>query len=212
MAKTKGYYDIDFDVEEILSREGTPEEIFYMQDVRQRKFYINQDIEPIAVADAVRHILQINREDDGIPVEERKPVKLYLASNGGQVDPGFMLIDTILTSITPVYTINLGYWYSMGFLIGLAGHKRFSMPNAKFLLHDGANFIYNSGAKAQDQMNFNKHVEDRTRAYVLGRTKITPEEYDGNLRVEWYMFAEEAQEKGVVDCIIGRDCPVTEVV
>ena len=117
-----------------------------------------------------------------------------------------------MNSKTPVYTINLGYQYSMGFLIGLAGHKRYATRNAKFLMHDGSNFVYNSGAKAQDQMEFHKKVEGRIKQYVLSRSKVTEEEYDSKLRVEWYLFADEAKEKGFVDYILGEDCDINEII
>lgn len=214
MRKDKGYYDIEMDVEAVLSGGGMIESLFYLNDLKQRKLYINSDIDQISIADVVRHILQINSDDEhaGIKPEDRKPILLYLISNGGEVDSGFELIDVIQTSRTPVYTINLGYQYSMGFLIGLAGHKRFATPNAKYLMHDGSNFIYNSGAKAQDQMEFNKKVEERVKRYILSRSNLSEEEYDSKLRVEWYLFADEAKEKGFVDYIIGRDCTINEIV
>ena len=143
---------------------------------------------------------------------DRKPILLYVVSEGGDVDSGFELIDTIQCSKTPVYTINLGYQYSMGFLIGLAGHKRYAMKNAKFLMHDGSNFVYNSGAKAQDQMRFNSRVEERIKEYILSRGNLTSDEYDAKLRVEWYMFADDAKERGFVDYIIGVDCDIDEVI
>lgn len=214
MRKDKGYYDIELDVESIVNGGGQIESLFYLNDLKQRKIYINCDIDQITIADAVRHILQINSEDDraGIKPENRKPILLYLVSNGGEVDSGFELIDVIQTSRTPVYTINLGYQYSMGFLIGIAGHKRYATPNAKYLMHDGSNFIYNSGAKAQDQMEFNKRVEERVKRYILSKSNLTEGEYDSKLRVEWYMFADEAKEKGFVDYIIGEDCSIDEIV
>ena len=148
----------------------------------------------------------------GIPVEQRQPILLYVASNGGDVDAGFELIDAILASKTPVYTINLGYQYSMGFLIGLAGHKRYATQNAKFLMHDGSNLIWNSGTKAQDQMEFQKRVEQRIKQYVIAHSNVTSEEYDSKLRVEWYLFADEAKEKGFCDHILGIDCDMDEIV
>lgn len=131
---------------------------------------------------------------------------------GGDVDAGFELIDAILASKTPVYTINLGYQYSMGFLIGLAGHKRYATQNAKFLMHDGSNLIWNSGTKAQDQMEFQKRVEQRIKQYVIAHSNVTSEEYDSKLRVEWYLFADEAKEKGFCDHILGVDCELDEIV
>lgn len=186
MSKTNpnSYYDIEFEVEEVLFRNGLVEDIFYLKDLKQRKLFIAANISQETVEDAVRHIMQFNREDADIPAEERKPIILYVSSNGGDVDAGFELIDVIMNSKTPVYTINLGYQYSMGFLIGLAGHKRYAMPNAKFLLHDGSNFVFDSGAKAQDRMEFNKKMESRIKDYILSRSKLTTEEYDSKYRIE----------------------------
>jgi len=210
--KRKGYYDIEIDVEQVLMDNGEIESLFYLKDLKQRKLFLNFDIEQMSIADIVKHIMQFNKEDKGIEPKDRRPILLYVTSNGGEVDSGFELIDVIQNSKTPVYTINLGYQYSMGFLIGLAGHKRFATPNAKFLMHDGSNFIYNSGAKAQDQMEFQRKVEERVKRYILSRSQLTSAEYDSKLRVEWYLFADEAKKKGFVDYIIGEDCDMDEVI
>lgn len=210
--KYNSYYDISIDLDSSVFGSGLIEEMFYLRDLQQRKLFLSSDICQLTVDDIIRHIMQYNREDADIPAEERNPILLYLTSNGGEVDAGFSLIDVILASKTPVYVINNGYQYSMGLLIGLAGHKRFAMPNAKFLLHDGSQFVYNSGAKARDQMEFNRKMEDRIRQYIVMRTNITPELYDSQLRKEWYMFADEAKELGVTDFIIGVDCTIDEIV
>lgn len=208
----KGYYDYEVEIEKALLEAGMVEEIFYLNDLKQRKLFLNVDVEQLSVADIVKHIMQYNKEDKGIDPKDRQPILLYVTSNGGEVDSGFELIDIIQNSKTPVHTINLGYQYSMGFLIGLAGHKRFATQNAKFLMHDGSNFVYNSGAKAQDQMEFQKKVEERVKQYIISRSKLTSEEYDSKLRVEWYLFASEAKDKGFVDYIIGEDCDIDEVI
>lgn len=192
-----GYYDIEIDIEKALIDGGMVNDIFYLKDLKQRKLFLSEDVNQYSVGDIVKNILQYNREDYGVPSEGRKPILLYVSSR---------------CSKTPVYTINLGYQYSMGFLIGLAGHRRYAMEHSKFLLHDGSNFIYNSGAKAQDQMEFNRKVEDRVKQYILSRSKLASEEYDSKLRVEWYMFSDEAKEKGFVDYIIGKDCDIDEII
>lgn len=212
MTNRKGYYDIEVDLEDVLVEGGMIDDLFYLKDLQQRKLFLNDDITSLTIESVVKHIMQFNKEDKGIDTDERQPILLYVSSNGGCVDAGFELIDVIQSSKTPVYTINLGFQYSMGFLIGLAGHKRFATKNAKFLMHDGSNFIYNSGAKAQDQMEFQRKVEARIKEYILSRSKLTSEEYDGKLRVEWYLFADEAKKKGFVDYIVGVDCDVDEVI
>lgn len=211
---TKGndYYDIEVGTEEVLISNGMVEEVFYLRDLQQRKLFLNADIDQFSVADIVKHIMQINKEDKGLEIEKRKPILLYITSNGGDVDSGFELIDVIMSSKTPVYTINLGYQYSMGFLIGLAGHKRYATRNAKFLHHDGTNVIINSGTKAKDQMEFQSDIESRVKDYVISRTKVTNEEYDKHMRQEWYLFADEAKDYGMVDYIIGIDCDIDEII
>ena len=210
--ENRGYYDIDVNIEESLVKSGSVDELFYLRDLKQRKLFLTTNVEQFSVEDIVRNIMQYNAEDREIPISKRKPIILYVVSNGGDVDAGFELIDAIMSSKTPVYTVNLGYQYSMGFLIGLAVYKRYASPNAKFLIHDGSNFIWNSGAKAQDQMEFQKRVEERIKRYVISRSNITEEEYDSKLRVEWYLFADEAKEKGFCDYIIGVDREIDEIV
>lgn len=207
-----GYYDFNIDFEEALFENGMVDDMFYVQDLQQRKLFLNTEIDQYYVWGIAKHILQYNCDDKDIDVKDRKPILLYITSNGGDVDSGFELIDIILSSKTPVYTINLGYQYSMGFLIGLAGHKRYATINAKFLHHDGTNAIFNSGTKVRDQMKFQNKVEERIKQYVIDRTKVTEDEYDSHLRQEWYLFADEAKKYGMTDYIIGIDCNMDDVI
>lgn len=206
------YFDIEVDFSEILKNNGTIDEILWMKELKNRRLYLYDDIDQVSVGDPVKRIFQYNMDDAGIPPEERDPVIIYIASRGGEVYPGFELIDAIRTSTTPVYTVNVGYEYSMSFLIGLAGHKRFAMPNATFLMHDGNNMIIDSGSKAQDTMEFHRRLDERIKSYVLSRTKITEKEYEDKQRFEWYMFAEEAKELGVTDAIVGVDCGIDAII
>lgn len=205
--KRSDYYEL-----EIASPLSGLEEQLYLRDLKQRKLFLNTEICLDSTGDIARHILQINAEDRDIPKEKRRPILLYICSPGGDVDSGFGLIDAIEASETPVYTINMGFEYSMAFLIGLSGHKRFAMKNAKFLMHDGSSFAYNSTSKLQDQMEFQKTAEHRIMEYVTSHSTLSEEEYREKWRVEWYMFADEAKEHGFCDCIIGEDCALDEVV
>lgn len=211
MTENKKYYDIEVGA---LFEKGctTIDDCFYLKDLKQRKLFIDDEICQETIFDITRHILQFNKEDRDIPVEERQPILLYISSNGGNVDDGFELIDVIENSKTPIYTINLSYQYSMAFLIGIAGHKRFATKNAKFLMHDGSQFLYSSGAKVQDQMKFQEKVEKRIKNYVLSKSNITSKEYDSKYRIEWYLFADEAKTNGFTDYIIGEDCDIDKII
>ena len=185
---------------------------FQMEDLEERHLYINNEIDENVIEDIVYHILRFNRLDKGIPKEERKPIILYLNSPGGSVTDGFGVIDAIVNSQTPVYTVNLAMCYSMGFLIFLAGEKRFSMPNATYLCHDGSSFAYDSMSKLKDRMEFETgQMEQHTKDYILSRTKIDEKTYQKKYRTEWYMYPEEAKNYDVVTHIIGKDCNLDEV-
>ena len=182
-----------------------------IKEYEERRLYINGEIDEFVADEIVNAILDYNRQDKGIEVSKRKPVLLYVTSVGGSVIDGFAIIDAILNSKTKIITVNLSYQYSMGFLIGLAGHERYATPNATFLMHDGSNFVFNSTAKVGDQLKFQEQQEKRTKDYILSRSKLTAKKYDQMYRVEWQMYSDEAKSYGFTDYIIGVDCDIDSI-
>jgi len=153
----------------------------------------------------VDSILEYNRYDaeHDTPPKERKPIRLYINSPGGNTTEGFSLVSTIELSKTPIYTINIGQWSSMAFLIGIVGHKRFSLPNMRFLMHEGYTGAYESSSKAQDLMRFLDRFErEVVKEQVLRHGKLTAEEYDSRIREEVYMLPEDALKYGFIDEIV----------
>lgn len=154
---------------------------------------------------AVEDIMEINRYDakNDTPPKERKPIRIYINSPGGSICEGFSLVSAIEVSKTPVYTINIGQWSSMAFLIGITGHKRFSLPNMRFLMHEGYAGAYDSGGKAQDLMKFLDRFErEVVREHVLKHGKMQSEEYDQRIREEVYLLPEDALKYGFIDEIV----------
>lgn len=187
-------------------------DVYEMEDLEERRLYINSGIDETIIDSMVYHILRYNREDKGLKPEERKPIYLYINSPGGSVCDGYGLIDVIQSSITPVYTINQALCASMGFLIFLAGHKRYSMLRSEFLMHDGSTAGWDSTAKMKDRMDFEtKQLEQMTKEYIMSRTTIDNDLYDAKYRVEWYMLPNEAKQHGIVDYIVGVDCTIDEI-
>ena len=189
------------------------EDKFQMEDVEGRRLYLNCTIDETVVDTAVYQIMRYNRMDKDIPVEDRKPIIIYINSPGGCVSDGYSLIDAIRLSKTPVYTVNLALAASMGFLIFIAGHKRYAMPHSEFLLHDGSTFAVDSTAKLRDRIEFETiELENETRRYILSRTRIDEELYNEKYRCEWYFLPQKAKEVGATDYIIGEDCEMDEII
>lgn len=225
MTSEKGNnFDID-DLEDILNLDDFMDNLecslkgdnqladyIYVNNLKQRKLYLDCDISFQSVEDIIANIMNYNKADKDIPMEGRKPIYLYISSLGGEVPAGLALMDVISSSKTPVYTINIGSAYSMAFYIAISGHKRYALNNSTFLLHDGFNSLKLSVAKTQDVFQFQQKQEERLKQYTISHTNITEKDYDGKYRAEWYMYADEAKELGVVDYIIGVDCDLDEIV
>lgn len=178
-----------------------PNLLQFYQDLSRRKIVWNDEVTDsiIAVAD---YIIQWNEADKEIEVEKRKPIRIFINSRGGDADCTMALIDVMKMSKTPVYTIGLARCFSSGGLILMGGHKRFILPNTKFLLHDGYVGAENTIGKFSDMSKFVEDSEDKIKEYVISRTKISEEEYLRNYRRDWYMLSDDIIKYGVADKVI----------
>ena len=79
---------------------------FYL-DLDNRAFWVDDEIN-YYLLELIKYIVQWNKEDAEIPVNERKPIRLYFFSPGGDLDINYSLIDTIKMSVTPIIGINIG--------------------------------------------------------------------------------------------------------
>ena len=184
------------------------------KDLEDRRLYLygtisSIDMDCCSYGDAsmtsslVESIMAFNRADKDIPPEERRPIRLYINSPGGELTEGFALVSAIEMSKTPVYTINVGQWSSMAFLIGITGHKRFSLPYMTFLMHDGTSGAFGSASKVQDQMKFEERFENEVvKEHVLRHSTMTSRDYKLLERKELYMLPNDAKEYGFIDEIV----------
>lgn len=188
-------------------------DLFNLEDVKNRHLYLNFDVDESIIDAIVYHIFRYNAIDKGIPAEERIPIMLYINCYGGDVSDGYGLIDAIRLSETPVYTVNLAMAGSMGFMIFIAGHKRYAMPHSRFLLHEGyMGGGIDSATKVLERIEFEMgEIEEETKRYILNRTKISEKLYEQKKRCEWYFLPDKGKEIGAVDYIIGQDCAIGDI-
>ena len=181
----------------------SPHSVIEWNGLQNREIHINYDIDE-EIIDVGLQIINWNNQDDesNIPINERKPIKIYINSNGGDLLSTFNLIDIINISKTPVYTIGMANCYSSGGLLLLSGHKRLIFPNTTFLLHDGYTDDNNSLGKVMDKVKFTEKIETKVRDYVISKTKINKNLYNKKYREDWYLLANEMIELGIADEII----------
>lgn len=173
----------------------------YYNDNAERCYWIDGEITE-NLFEISKNIIRINREDKGIPTEERKPIKLFINSPGGLLEETLGFIGLMDSSKTPIYTINTCTAYSAACLILLSGHKRFAIKNTQALLHSGSGGAIGTFEQAQEQMKNYKDLVDKMRDIILSKTKISTRLYNKNKSKDWYVSTESCLELGIIDRII----------
>ena len=187
-------------------------EEMFKEFLDDRTLVFNAEVDDDMVEDIVLYIIKWNKEDKDLPVNKRKPIKIYMSSVGGDTFVAQNVVDVIMESKTPVIGIGLSLVASACYHCFLACHERIAFKNSVFLQHDGSISISNSATKAKQTMDFLESGEARSKQFVLSRTKMTEELYDKIFDQEFYMYADKAKELGVVDKIIGEDISFEEVI
>ena len=60
-------------------------EKFDIEDYDNRRLFLNSEIDETIITSIAYHILRYNRLDKGLPIDQRKPIILYINSPGGSV-------------------------------------------------------------------------------------------------------------------------------
>ena len=134
-----------------------------------------------------------------------KPITMMINSPGGEVHSGFAIYDTARFLSAPVLTVVMGLAASMGSILALASPKgsRYSLPNAKFLIHQPLLMGY-QGRATDLEIQAREILRDRDRIIQLyaAETGRTPEVIAKDIDLDKWMTAEEALEYGLIDKII----------
>jgi len=173
----------------------------YYQDEQNRVFWVTTEIND-SLLDLVKMIIKCNKEDNGKPIEERTPIKVFIDSPGGDVCALWTTIKAIEISKTPVYTINYCTAYSAAADLLASGHKRYALPGTSVMVHSGSCMF---GGTMEQAENMKKHFDKlgkKVTDYFLAHTKIDPRVYKKKAPNDWYFDEEEALENGVIDEIV----------
>lgn len=145
-----------------------------------------------------------NRKDNenNIPIEERKPIKIYIDSTGGYLSDTFSIIDAIKMSKTPIITICTGEALSGGFFIFISGHKRYAYPHASFLFHEGSTETSGTSSQFENYSAFYKRKLGQLKDIILENTNISEEEYAEIKKDDIWYDTNDGIKKGFIDEVI----------
>jgi ATP-dependent Clp protease, protease subunit len=131
-------------------------------------------------------------------------ISLWINSPGGSVTAMLAIADTMRLLPNDVSTVVLGMAYSAGqFLLccGTQG-KRYALPHAKVLLHQGSAGIGGSAVDIELQADDLRHMRDTVLGVVAERTgKSVEQVFEDSLRDHMFT-AEEARDYGFLDHVV----------
>lgn len=173
-----------------------------------RIFYLGDYVNNASISKLCFNLLGLIHEDDEKEAKEvgftRQPIKIYIQSYGGCVDDMWTLVDIMLSSKTPIHTYCTGYAMSAGLFIFVAGHKRFATKHSKFMYHQMSYGMEGTQQEFEEIADYKKYVQSILELYIVERTKIKQSQLKENRvkKQDWFIFAQEALELGIVTDII----------
>lgn len=181
---------------------ASPSLVNYYHDFNNRCLWLDSEIDE-SNFDLVQAVVRWNQDDRNLPVEERKPIKIFFHSPGGSLDVGEILTSIIKLSRTPVYGIALGMVASAASVVYLGCHKRYALPNAYFILHRGScEGIGGNYNEIQAAMEDYKLQIARMEKFYIENTTYPEEVIKSKIQTDWYIHCEEAMKFGIVTDLV----------
>jgi len=184
----------------VLESDGRMERSFdiYSRLLRERIVFLGTEVDDQVANLIAAQLLFLEAENPD------KDISLYINSPGGSAYAGMAIYDTMQHVRPPVHTICLGMGMSAGSMIlcGGAAGKRFALPNAKIMIHQGSGGFRGTPADIQIAA---REILDMTKQMAEIISRHSGQDVDQVLRDidrDRFMTPEEAVEYGLVDAIM----------
>ena len=146
----------------------------------------------------IAHLLALSADDP------ESDICLFINSPGGSVLAGLAVYDVMQLIPNDVVTVAAGLSASMGQVLLCAGAagKRFALPNAQILMHEGSAGIGGVASDVEIQAKNLVATLDRLRRIIAHHTGRPLDEIVADVGRDRWFDAEEAREYGFVDHIV----------
>src|SRR3954453_19977353 len=172
----------------------------YSRLLRERIVFLGQEVEEQIANVIVAQLLFLEAEDPD------KDISLYINSPGGAAYAGMAIYDAMQYVKPDVSTVCVGMGMSAAAMIlaGGAAGKRFALPNAKVMIHQGSAGF--RGAPSDIQIHAREVLTmTRRMAEILAKHPGQPfERVMQDIDRDRFMTPEEAVEYGMVDAVMER--------
>ena len=142
-----------------------------------------------------------------LAAHRRRPtadISLHINSPGGSVLAGLGVYDVMQLIPNDVRTVAVGFAASMGqvLLCGGAPGKRYALPNAQVLMHEGSAGVGGAAADVEIQAANLTATLDRMRAIVARHTGRSIDQVITDMGRDRWFDAQEALDYGFVDHVV----------
>jgi ATP-dependent Clp protease, protease subunit len=146
----------------------------------------------------VAQLLHLESEDPD------KDISLYINSPGGMVYAGLAIYDTMQYIKPDVSTICVGMAMSMGaiLLCGGAAKKRYALPNAKIMIHQGSAGFQGTPADIEIHAKEVLALRRRMAEIIAEHTKVDVSQVEKDIDRDRFMTAQDAKDYGIIDGIV----------
>ena len=133
-----------------------------------------------------------------------KEISLYINSPGGSVSAGMSIYDTMQFIKPDVTTLCMGMAASMGAFLLAAGAKgkRFSLPNAKIMIHQPLGGAQGQATDIEIHAREILKTRETLNRILAERTGQTLEKIQSDTERDYFMSAAEAQTYGLIDQVL----------
>lgn len=142
-----------------------------------------------------------------------KDIAFYINSPGGVVTSGLAMYDTMQYIRPSVSTVCLGQAASMGSLLLTAGAKgkRFSLPNARVMIHQPSGGAQGQATDIEIQAREILALRARLNNMYVQHTGQTLDVIERAMERDKYMTADEAKEFGLIDEVVSSRPTLEEI-
>ena len=172
----------------------------YSRLLKERIIFITGPVEDYGASLITAQLLFLEAENP------KKEVHMYINSPGGVVTAGLAIYDTMQYIRPAVQTLCVGQAASAASLLLCAGEvgARFSLPNARILVHQPSASYYGQAADIARHAQEVVKLKRRLNEIYAKHTGQPVEVVEKSLDRDTYMTAEEAKAYGLIDQVLER--------
>jgi len=184
----------------VVESDGRYERSFdiYSRLLRERIIFLGSEVEDNVANVIAAQLLFLEAEDPD------KDISLYINSPGGSAYAGMAIYDAMRYVKPDVSTVCVGMAMSAAAMIlcGGAAGKRFALPNAKMMIHQGSGGFRGSPADIQIAAREILEMTERMATIIARHASQPKEQVMRDIDRDRFMSPQDAVDYGLIDSLL----------